>query len=73
MESSDDSLDGDLGEQTILNKDKNSERVIEWVGSSIANNILSTTLCSNRTGNECKKMVFSKLRTHYHDTKRIIS
>ena len=38
-----------------------------------ANNILSTIFCSNRTENECKKMVSSKLRTHYRHTKRIIS
>ena len=52
MESSNESLDGDLGEQTILNNDKNSERVTEWVDSSVANSILSSTLRSNRAENE---------------------
>ena len=52
------SLDGDLGEQTILNNNKNSERVTEWVDSSVANNILSTTLRSNRAENEMQENGF---------------
>ena len=58
IESSDESLDGDLGEQTILNNDNISERVTEWVDSSVANNILSTTLRSNRAENEMQENGF---------------
>ena len=58
MESSDESLDGDLGEQTILNNDKNSERVTELVYNSLANNILTTTFCSNRAENEIQENGF---------------
>ena len=52
MKSSYASFHGELGEQTIMNKDENLERVTEWVDSSVAHLILSRTLCSNRATNE---------------------
>ena len=58
MESSDESLDVEPGEQIIMNKDKTLERKTDLIDSTLANSILSTTLRSNRAKNEMQENGF---------------
>ena len=58
MKSSDEKLDCELGDPTIMKKYKYSKRVTEWVDSSLANNNLCATLRSNRAENEMQENGF---------------